>query len=90
MEWLFCVSPNIIIGLASALGGLYFLLICAEETSTLLAYRRAMRASAEPLARHRRVKFPRFPLPLPPRQGATLRAHLGYTPLATGTSRAAF
>lgn len=61
MEWLFCVSPNIIVGLASALGCLYFLLICAEETRTLLAYRQAMRVSAEPLARHRRVRFPRFP-----------------------------
>ncbi len=61
MEWLFCVNPNIIIGLASALGCLYFLLICAEETKTLLAYRRAMSVNAEPLARHRRVKFPRFP-----------------------------
>ncbi len=61
MAWLFCVNPNVVIGLASALGCLYFLLICAEETKTLLAYRRATSFSAEPLASHKRVRFPRFP-----------------------------
>lgn len=62
MAWLFCVNPSIVIGLASALGCLYFLLICAEEVRALLAYRRrAACVIAEPLARHRRVKFPRFP-----------------------------
>ena len=65
MEWLFCVNPSIVIGLASALGCLYFLLICAEETKTLLAYRRAARIRSEPLARHRHVKFPRFPRDMP-------------------------
>lgn len=65
MEWLFCVNPRIIIGLASALGCLYFLLICAEETKTLLAYRREMNVSTGLLARHRRVKFPRFPHGIP-------------------------
>ncbi len=58
MEWLFCVNPNIFIGLVSALACLYFLCICAEETKTLLAYHRAMRPKTEPLARHRRMKFP--------------------------------
>lgn len=61
MEWLFCVNPSVIIGLASAVGCLYFLLICAEETKALLAYRRSMKLTAQPLARHRHVKFPRFP-----------------------------
>ncbi|MBU6449580.1 MAG: hypothetical protein KGQ26_08150 [Rhodospirillales bacterium] len=58
MEWLFSVNPSIVIGLVSALGCLYFLCICAEETKALLAYHHAMRCSARPLARHERVKFP--------------------------------
>lgn len=65
MEWLFCMNPNVVIGFVSALGCLYFLLVCAEETKALLAYRRTVRVNAEPLAKHRRVKFPRFPRDMP-------------------------
>ena len=61
MDWLFSINPRVIIGLVSALGCLYFLCICAEETKTLLAYRRTARLNAEPLARNKRVQFPRFP-----------------------------
>lgn len=60
MEFLFSVNPSIVIGILSAAGCLYFLLICAEETKALLAYKRDAQLSLEPLARHRRVKFPRF------------------------------
>ena len=58
MEWLFSVNPSIVIGLVSALGCLYFLCICVEETKALLAYRHAMRRNAGALARHERVRFP--------------------------------
>lgn len=61
MQYLFFINPSIVIGLVSALGCAYFLCICAEETKTLLAYRRSMRQPAEKLANHKRVKFPRFP-----------------------------
>ncbi len=62
MDWLFSVNPSVVIGLVSALGCLYFLCICAEETKTLLAYRRTARlGAAERLPRHRRVRFPHTP-----------------------------
>ncbi len=53
MSWLFSVDPSVIIGLVSALGCLYFLCICAEETKALLAYRRAARCKVPPVARQR-------------------------------------
>ena len=62
MDWLFSVNPSVVIGLVSALGCLYFLCICVEETKALLAYHRTARlGAAERLPRHLRVHCPRVP-----------------------------